>query len=102
MEKNLEERRKAAIAKRLAIITKDYRRTYERAVKGNSLRAAINAQCLECVGWQRLEVHRCTSLACPLWAVRPYQEINSKARNELLECETSTQTEQPVPGKGYG
>ena len=98
MKMNLEEKRKAEINKRRSSMPKDYRRTYGMAVSGKSLRAVINAQCLECVGWQRLEVHRCTSLACPAWAVRPYQEINSKARNEPLECETSTQIEQPIPG----
>jgi hypothetical protein len=98
METNLEERRKAAIDKRRSSIPKDYRRTCDNAVAGKSLRAAINAQCMGCVGWQRLEVHRCTSLACPLWAVRPYQEINSKARNERDLRAESTQIEQPIPG----
>ena len=52
---------------------RSYRATYDRAVKGKSLRAAINAQCLECVSWITKEVRLCTDLACPLYAVRPYQ-----------------------------
>mgnify|MGYP007049865110 FL=1 len=98
MGKNLEEKRKAAIDKRRSSMPKDHRRTYGMAVSGNSLRAVINAQCLECVGWQRLEVHRCTSLACPAWAYRPYQEIlKSSIKRRDLRAE-STQTEMPIPG----
>ena len=65
--------RQEKIAIRHAQIPRAYRATYNRAVKGRSLRAAINAQCLECVCWQRKEVALCTDLACPLYAVRPYQ-----------------------------
>ena len=66
-------KRKEKVAKRLEAIPKDYRRDYKEAVEGNSLRAAINAFCRECVYWKRKEVRRCTALACPLYAVRPYQ-----------------------------
>jgi len=54
-------------------IPRAYRQTYDRAVTGRSLRAAVNAFCLECVSWQVQEVRLCTDEACPLWAVRPYQ-----------------------------
>ena len=59
---------------------KIYRATYNKAVTGKSLRAAINAFCLECVCWQRKEIQLCTSLSCPLFAVRPYQ-LPQKARD---------------------
>jgi len=65
------------IAQRRAQIPRAYRATYDRAIKGKSLRAAINAQCLECVCWQIDEIRRCTDLACPLYAVRPYQSHRS-------------------------
>ena len=61
------------IAERRAQMPRSYKATYDKAVKGKSLRAAINAFCLECVCWQRKEVTLCTDLACPLYAVRPYQ-----------------------------
>lgn len=43
------------------------RRTYRLAVEHRSLRAAVKATCLECVGRSRAEVTACTALACPLW-----------------------------------
>lgn len=49
------------------------RRGYRLAVAGRSLRAAVKAVCLECVGWQRPEVTACSAVACPLWAMRPFQ-----------------------------
>ena len=43
-----------------------------------SLRRAINKKCRECIycpltgtGSWRLQVENCTSISCPLWAVRP-------------------------------
>ena len=65
--------RKEKTAQRRSQMPKAYRATYNKAVKGKSLRVAINAQCLECVCWQIREIRSCTDLACPLYAVRPYQ-----------------------------
>ncbi len=62
-----------AIEAKLARVPVSARRTYRLAVEGRSFRAAVKAFCHECVGWQRQEVTLCTSLACPLWAVRPFQ-----------------------------
>lgn len=70
---DIKEKRQEQIAERRKQMPRAYRATYNRAVKGRSLRAAVNAQCLECVCWQRKEVTLCTDLACPLYAVRPYQ-----------------------------
>ena len=50
-----------------------YRGTYKKAMTGKSLRAAVNAFCLECVFWQREEVKLCTSPTCPLYPYRPYK-----------------------------
>ena len=86
--------RQERIAERRAQMPRSYRANYGRAVKGKSLRAAINAQCLECVCWQRKEVTLCTDLACPLYAVRPYQRSQngregrfSSAKSEKLRSE---------------
>lgn len=62
------------VAKKLESIPKLYRGVYKKAMSGKSLRAATHAQCLECVCWQRLEVAKCTSISCPLYNYRPYQE----------------------------
>lgn len=48
-----------------------YRPMYDRAMSGRSRRAAIKAHCLECCGWQRGEVARCTAPGCPLFQYRP-------------------------------
>ena len=56
--------------RRLRQMPVQYRIQYVRALRGRSLRRAVNAFCLECVGWQRSDVVGCTSLGCPLHAVR--------------------------------
>ena len=61
------------IRKRRESMPRAYRTNYDRAVEGKSLRAAINAQCLDCVCGQVEEIRHCTDSACPLFAVRPYQ-----------------------------
>ncbi len=38
-----------------------------------SLRAAIECQCLDCVGEDRQAVAECGDHCCPLWRYRPYQ-----------------------------
>ncbi len=52
-----------------------YKGVMEKAfTKKASPRAAIKAFCLHCVGYERNEVTNCTSLGCPLWHYRPYQD----------------------------
>ena len=65
--------REQKIEKRLKQMPESYRCTYKRAVSGKSLRAAVNAQCQMCCCYQRIEVTKCTDIACPLWIQRPYQ-----------------------------
>lgn len=84
--------RAAAIAARTAQMPVSCRGTYRRAVEGRSLRAAVKAFCLECVGWKREEVAACTALACPLWPVRPFQ------RSETLNDGPSLTPEATIPG----
>ena len=73
--------RQERIAQRLRDIPKIYRRIYEQAVKGQSRKAAIHAFCLECTCWQKEEVRKCTSLECPLYVLRPYQERSNRSDN---------------------
>ncbi len=65
--------REEQIAERREQMPRSFRATYKKALTGKSLRSAINAQCSECVCWITKEVRLCTDLACPLYAVRPYQ-----------------------------
>ncbi len=62
------------IAKRRADMPKAYRKNYDKAMIGKSLRAATKAFCLECVVWERVEVRLCPSVSCPLWLYRPYKD----------------------------
>jgi hypothetical protein len=75
---NQDTKRQQKIEKRREDMPRKFRKLYDRATAGNSLRAAINAQCLECIHWQVDEIRRCTCLACPLYAVRPYQNKPAK------------------------
>ena len=48
-------------------------RVFEQAYDGKSLRAAVNAHCLECFFFDRQGIGECSASQCGLWAVRPYQ-----------------------------
>lgn len=74
-------RRLTAIARRRLTVPTVYRGVYDKAVRGNRP-AAIEIQCLECVGWSKSELSACTDLSCPLYAVRPFQEIPINPRNK--------------------
>ena len=73
----------AAIHDRALEMPENCVRTYLRAIRGRSMRAAIKAFCCECMGWE--DYHRgirdCTSPACPLFPYRPFQGETPCARN---------------------
>lgn len=47
----------------------------KRVFDGKSPRSGcIKAMCLECIGFDRAAITECTSYACPLWNVRPFQK----------------------------
>ncbi len=54
---------------------------FERAYTGKSLRAAINANCLDCQGYEQAEVKRCQILDCTFHSLRPYQASKAKGEN---------------------
>lgn len=90
----MREGRAAQISERRAQYPKKYRQIYDRAVEGKSLRACINAQCLDCCAGQSREIRLCTDLACPLWAVRPYSDSGSARDGGFARAEAK-RTEQP-------
>ena len=53
-----------------------YRRLWDKAMTGRSLRAAVRSKCLDCMNWQSVEVKMCTCVACPLFPYRPGQKRN--------------------------
>jgi len=61
-------------AKRLEDVRRDaprYLNTFRRAYTGKSLRAAVNAFCVECNGFDAAAIRECTAPACPLFLYRP-------------------------------
>ena len=98
----IDQKRQAKIDLRLDRTPKVYRKNYLKAVEGNSLRAAVNAQCLECVCWQREEVRLCTDLGCPLYPYRPYKEISKKGREGGDSAPESEISREGDPGIGLG
>ena len=56
---------------RTAEMPQTCRRTYLRAMKGRSMKAAIKSHCFMCMGWLRAEVPLCSDPACPLYPYRP-------------------------------
>jgi hypothetical protein len=59
-------------SKKLEYIPQQYRTNYIKAMGGKSRKSATKAFCLECVQWEREEVKKCPSIACPLYPYRPY------------------------------
>ena len=47
-----------------------------------SLPALIKLKCLDCVCWNRKEVRDCVVIECPLFPIRPYQDIKGKNGND--------------------
>lgn len=79
--------RDGQVSERLRQMPSKYRATYRRAVEGRSLRACINAQCLECCCWQSAEVAACTDMGCPLWSVRPYRSSGTGRLGQFTGAE---------------
>ena len=77
------------IAKRRADMPRAYRKNYDRAMSGQSRRAAIRAQCLECVQWQREEIKLCPAVACPMYPYRPYCDPQNPSEGEDNDEESS-------------
>lgn len=65
--------RSEQIAKRLSNMPSTCKGAYRKAVNHKSMRAAVNSQCLECIGYVRKEISVCSDLGCPLYSYRPFQ-----------------------------
>ena len=48
-------------------------RRFKRAYVGKSMRAAINANCLDCMGYEQRGIRSCRIFDCPFWDYRPYR-----------------------------
>jgi len=70
--------RDVQITKRLKDMPTTCKGVYRKAVTHKSMRAAVNSQCLECVGYIRKEISVCSDLGCPLYSYRPFQKRTGK------------------------
>lgn len=98
---NIEQQRQMRITERRTQMPRSCRANYDRAVSGDSLRASINSFCLECVCWQIEEIRNCSDLACPLYAVRPYQRPQNAHESRSARPE-SKNLDQGASEQGHG
>lgn len=63
------------VRRRLNECPANRRNAYVKAMRGNSMGAAIKAFCQMCVGWAEVvdQIRNCTDLACPLYPYRPHR-----------------------------
>lgn len=78
------------IEKRREGMPKAYRKNYDKAMAGNSLKAAVKAFCLECVQWDKKEVKLCNSVACPLFPYRPFIYSKNTSKDSFLGVESTS------------
>ncbi|MFH1613804.1 MAG: hypothetical protein ABIG61_01790 [Planctomycetota bacterium] len=64
------------IAEHRKNMPRQFRRVYDIAQTGRSLRAAVNSQCLECVGYVFSEIKQCSSPQCSLFLYRPLRGVS--------------------------
>ncbi len=64
------------IAEHREAMPRQFRKVYDTVMAGRSLRAAVNSQCIECMGYQLKEVRLCVSPQCPLFPYRPVRGVS--------------------------
>jgi len=69
-----------------------YRKLYEQGRAGKA-KAAIRCHCLMCVGWEAVEVDRCTATGCPLYTLR-----NLAAQAETESADRARRRERALAG----
>lgn len=80
LKNDIPEGRRGQIEAKLEKMPKGARYGYLRAtLRKTSAKTAIKAHCLECCGYVREEVAKCSAKACTLWQLRPYQPKPAKA-----------------------
>ncbi len=77
------------VAERRAAMPRAYRKIYDRAMAGQSRRAAMHAFCLECTHWQREEIKLCPAVACPMYPYRPYCDPQDASEGEDIGAEST-------------
>lgn len=75
-----------------AAMPSKYRTLFDRVITGEaSPREAIKLNCLECCGYVRSEVERCSGCTCAFYAYRPYQNPAKSAREAVHRSSNGNQ-----------
>ncbi|MHC4477711.1 MAG: hypothetical protein ACYTEL_18855 [Planctomycetota bacterium] len=75
-QKATKNHRTKRIERHRADMPRQFRKVYDIAMTGRSLRAAINSQCIECAGYVFSEVKLCSAPQCPLFPYRPLRGVS--------------------------
>jgi len=81
-------------------IPRKYRRLYDKAVSGKSMKAAIHIFCLDCCGYRKEEVRDCSSPECSLFPYRPYVRISPSGDKGHVARETTPNSTRRALGQG--
>ncbi len=90
MTKSREEQNEERIAEHRKDIPPHHRALYDKAMSGESRKAAMKAFCLECCSWHIREVFLCTSPACTLFPYRPRSTVSQDTPESGLGKPEST------------
>lgn len=88
---------------RLPHVPPMYRGIFERVYEGQPGHALqVHAKCLDCCCYQRIDVKLCPATACPLWAIRPYQQADFETSSPpgdkvAAESPGASQNDLPLP-----
>ena len=65
-----------------------FRKKWIKALQRKSMKAAIYAQCQDCMCWQNSEIKLCDIVTCPLWQYRPFSKKNGALETEVMTVVT--------------
>ena len=94
------DKRTERIAKHRSDMPRQFRKVYDIAMSGRSLRAAVNSQCIECMGYVFSEVKLCCSHQCPLNKYRPLRGVSYGVHDVAQNEPESTNSENMDIGVG--
>ena len=88
------------IAKHRADMPRQFRKVYDIAMSGRSLRAAVNSHCIECMGYVFSEVKLCCSSQCNFFLYRPLRGVSYGVHDVAQNEPESTNSENMDIGVG--
>ena len=65
-----------------------FRKKWIKALQRKSMKAAIYAQCQDCMCWQNTEIKECNIVTCPLFQYRPFANKDGKLETEVMAIAT--------------